>query len=51
LKKLVIEIDPQGNVQIEDDHGGAGDIVTDLEKALGEVTGRKQTCASKDSED
>jgi hypothetical protein len=47
LKRLVIEIDPQGNIVVDDDHGGGGDITADLEEALGEVTSRKQTCAAR----
>jgi hypothetical protein len=47
MKRLVIEIDPQGNIVVDDDHGGGGEITEELETALGEVISRKQTCAVK----
>jgi len=45
--KIVVDISPDGEISIEDDHGEGADVAQSLEKALGKVTGRKRTCASK----
>lgn len=46
IKKVIVEVDMQGNIFIEDDHGGATDLVSDLERHLGKVTSKNQTCAA-----
>lgn len=50
MKRIVVEIDNQGNIVIEDSNGEAADFATELETALGEVTSRKKTCAAKPKE-
>ncbi len=47
MKTIIVEIARDGSVSLEDDHGSSSDIIEDLERSLGKVISKKQTCASK----
>ena len=46
MKTITINVKPNGDVEIEDEKGMASDITADIEKALGIVAGKKQTCST-----